>query len=302
MTPLRICTEISCESQPGTQADPTVDPGDAELISALLGQIGGEEGCGNTNVSFRVSSPGDDRNVTQTAGGGECGKNIVVTIRVNSPGDNGSVSQTVGTMDAVISHFTSLVHAARQRRLGLAQVGPQPGNPVLPVNPATMPRRLERSAQRLAWSLVAQAQARANRSLPQAAPPRARQRSRASIQTRSSVRVRASVSAGASASVTAGRTKVTARVSVKASQRVKRTRATKRGASLLIPRSRESRLAASPVATQAESADGSDSRRGAVLLALLAALVGAYLLVPPLRSAQALGLSRFWPKRGLPPR
>src|ERR671925_258657 len=74
------------------------------------------------------------------------------------------------------------------------------------------------------------------------------------------------------------------------------------GASLLIPRSRESRLAASPVATQAESADGSDSRRGAVLLALLAALVGAYLLVPPLRSAQALGLSRFWPKRGLPPR
>ncbi|HET7855534.1 MAG TPA: hypothetical protein VFL41_03680 [Gaiellaceae bacterium] len=280
---------------PSEAADPAVEPGDQELISSLLGQIGGDDECGNTNISFRVSSPGDDSRVKQITATGECGRNIVVTIRINSPGDNGPVSQTVGTMDAIISHFSALVHA-RQRRLGLAQAG-QPSQPVV-VDPTTLPGRLERNARQLAWSLVAQAQARANRALPQAAPPRARERSRSSVKSRSSVRV----TAYASSSGGAARVAVSARVSIKASHRVKRARGRTSGASVTIPRSREGRLAASPLVVESKSAGGSGSGRGAVLVALLAALVGAYLLVPPLRSAHALGVSRFWPKRGETPR
>ena len=306
--PQSICAEISCESAiatPPTAAppatsetvDPTVDPGDEELIDGLLGQIGGGDECGNTNVSFRVSSPGDDAGVSQAAAPGECGRNMVVTIRINSPGDNGAVTQIVGTMDAIMSRFSSLLRASRQRQMRPEQAGSQPGYPYLGVNPATLPGRLERSARRLAWSLVAQAQARANRALPKAAPRRARERSRSSVRVSayaSSSAGRARVTASARVSIKSGR------VSIKTSHRTKRARGTSTGTSLTVPRSRENRLTASPRLLP-EAQSGSDSGRGAILIALLAALVGAYLLVPPFRSAHALGLSRFWPRRGEPP-
>jgi hypothetical protein len=306
--PQAICEQISCEGQvanvpavaapaPGSTSDPTIEPGEAELISSLLGQLEGDEGCGNTNVSFRVGSPGDDGKTSQNAAAGDCGRNTNVSIRINSPGDNGPVSQSVGTMDAIMSRFSSLLRASRPRQMGPAQAGSQPGYPYLGVNPATLPGRLERSARRLAWSLVAQAQARANRALPQAAPRRARERSRSSVRVSayaSSSAGRARVAASARVSIKSGK------VSIKTSLRTKRARGKTTGTSLEVPRSRENRLTASPrLGPEAQS--GSGSGRGAILIALLAALVGAYLLVPPFRSAHALGVSRFWPKRGEPP-
>jgi hypothetical protein len=276
------------------------------LISRLLGQIGpDDDACGNRNISFRVSSPGDDGRVSQTAAPGDCGRNTNVSIRINSPGDNGAVTQGVGTV-SWLGRLSALVRASMQTRVRLAQSN----QPPVRVDPAIFGRRIERNARRLAWSLVAQAQARAKRELrqpggakgtrPKAAPRGARERSRSSARVSASS---AAVSAVASTNSGSARVSVSARVSIKTAHRTQRLRRTDR-TSLAVPSSQQQRLTAGPQLRlpEARSADGSDSTRTAILIALLAAAVGSYLLVPPLRPARGIGSSGLrWPKRGAPP-
>lgn len=316
LIPRGICAETSCRSGVENPSDlpaaaeiadaimADVDPVDEERISQLLRQIGGDDSCGNRNISFRVSSPGDDGRVSQTAAPGECGRNTNVSIRINSPGDNGPVTQGVDNV-SWLGRLSALVRASMQARVRLAQANPPPAR----IDPAIFARRIERNARRMARSLVAQARARANRQLrqapgtkrPQAAPRGARERSRSSARVSAQG---AAVTAVARANGAGARVSVSARVSIKTAQRTRSPRRKARPASLPATASHQQRLSAGPQLRlpKARSADGSDSTRTAILVALLAAAVASYLLVPPLRPARGLGSSILrWPKRGAPP-
>jgi hypothetical protein len=316
LIPRSICVRMSCQSAVGNPPDSAqgadraalvaeIDPGHDELISQLVGQIGGDDSCGNRNISFRVSSPGDDGRVSQTAAPGECGRNTNVSIRINSPGDNGPVTQGVGNV-SWLGRLSALVRASMQARVRLAQANPPP----VRIDPAIFARQIERNARRMAWSLVAQARARANRELrqargtmrPQAAPRGARERSRSSARVSAQG---AAVTAVARANGAGARVSVSARVSIKTVQRTRSSRRKARPASLPAPASQLQRLSAGPQLRlpEARSASDNDSTRTAILIALIAAAIGSYLLVPPLRPARGLGPSRLrWPRRGAPPR
>ncbi len=112
-----ICASISCQQAGIVVPDVSnVDRGNnvngntAELAphnrpAARVGAPGSDVlptigvWCGNTNISIRISSPGDDGEVTQVdapvaaAGDGHCAGNTNISVRINSPGDNGAVSQ-----------------------------------------------------------------------------------------------------------------------------------------------------------------------------------------------------------------
>jgi hypothetical protein len=320
--PRTICAQISCQSGVGNPPDSPpaaevteraalvaeMDPGDEGLISRLLGRIGpDDDACGNRNISFRVSSPGDDGRVSQTAASGDCGRNTNVSIRINSPGDNGPVTQGVGTV-SWLGRLSALVRASMRTRVRLAQAN----QPPVRVDPAIFGRRIERNARRLAWSLVAQAQARAKKQVrragaskrmrPQAVPRATRERSRSSAHVSASG---VAVTSVAGANGAGARVSVSARVSIKTAQRTRSSRRKTRPTSLTAPALQQQRLAAGPQLRppEARSAGGSDSTRTAILLALLAAAVASYLLVPPLRPARGFSSSVLrWPRRGAPPR
>jgi hypothetical protein len=293
LIPRDTCSENSCETVSNLRMDPPdevgtadqlpldsglgagIDWGDDPSLPGLIGQAGVELSCGNTNISFRFSSPGNEAGVSQAVAFGPCGRNTNISIRINSPGNNGPVTQSVGETP--------------------------PPTPSVGIDPATFPAQVNGIAQRFAHSLVAQAQAKANRAVRQAPPPRAHPRSRSTARVK--------VYSAARASVAGGKVTASARVSIRTSLRTRHAPkkkpaapGTKKRTADEAPPLPADRLTASPSPHVSKTGGGGSGFQGAaILLALLAALAGAYLLVPPLRPARAIGRSlQRWSKGGRP--
>jgi hypothetical protein len=288
--PEQICAQISCPDPdqipappaPTTANDPATDPSDSAPISRLPEEADENDDCGNTNVSIRVSSPGNDAGVSQNAAPGDCGRNTNISIRINSPGDNGPVAQSVGATD-LIGLVSSLPHVISAARSRLEQAGARPRTRYAASDPAVFSSRLRRSAKSFARSLVAEAQAKVNRALRQAPPRHARARSHSSARVR--------VYSAARSSVAGAKVAVSARVSIRTSHRSQKAPRTKSHRSASATQRQPDRLTASPPLRlpRPQSASGQGSGRPAILIALLVALAGAYLLVPPLRPARMIG-------------
>jgi hypothetical protein len=293
LIPRDTCSQNSCETVSNLRMDPPEEVGTADqlplgsglgagidwsddpVLPGLIGQAGVELSCGNTNISFRLSSPGNEAGISQAAASGPCGRNTNISIRINSPGNNGPVTQSVGETP--------------------------PPNPSVGIDPATFPAQVNGIAQRFAHSLVAQAQAKANRAVRQAPPPRAHPRSRSTARVK--------VYSAARASVAGGKVTASARVSIRTSLRTRHAPkkkpaapGTKKRTADEAPPLPADRLTASPSPHVSKTGGGGSGFQGAaILLALLAALAGAYLLVPPLRPARAIGRSlQRWSKGGRP--
>ena len=276
------------------------DPIGSAPISDVLGTIGAESGCGNTNISVRISSPGDDGPIAQ-AGSGSCGHNTNISIRINSPGDNGPVSQAVRPL--VPSRMVSTLGSRLRQRPVVDPADAGPKVPGVSVDPAKLPGQLDRSARHLADSLVAKAQAKAGlrpaRRAPRAAPPRrGRSGSGTTSRTTASARIRSSgshveVAASASATVATPR---------RHHRRYKAHAAPPRKPA--VHRSMPAKLGGA-VRRASAALPHVDSGRSnlavaAMLAAFAAAMAGAYLLVPPIPLRR--GFAGAWAatrKRGL---
>jgi hypothetical protein len=288
--PEQICAQISCPDPDQIPASPTpaaannpmTNPSDSGPISRLPEEANEAEDCGNTTVSIRVSSPGNDAGVSQNAAPGGCGRNTNISIRINSPGNNGPVSQNIGTTDTV-GPISSPPHESWLTRSRFEQAGAHPRTQSAAVDRVVFSNRLRRSAKSFARSLVAEAQAKVNRALRQAPPPSTRAHSHSSARVRAYSAARSSV-AGAKATVSA-------RVSISTSQRTRQAPRAKRHSSNSAAQRRPHRSTASPPLRlpEPQSASGEGSGRPAILIALLVALLGAYLLVPPLRPSRMIG-------------
>jgi hypothetical protein len=295
----KVCGITSCENRGGNARNtlptpdittPQTDPLTTGPISAVLGAVG-DAGCGNTNISVRVSSPGDDGAVSQAAGAGDCG-NRNISIRINSPGDNGPVSQTIRpvALAGTVAALGARIHAH-------PRFDPAGAGPGLSVDPAQLAAQLDRRARRLTNAIVTRTQAKAGLR-PTGAQDRARS-SRAAAP-------RARAAASAQVQVAGGHVVASASASVTAAHHVRhkhKTHAKKeRTAS-------PSRLLPAPLNQVARSASGalprleSGSHSGlgvtAMLVAFAAAMAGAYLLVPPAQLRNAAGRRAGRLKRGL---
>ena len=271
---------------PGTAP---LDPGETAIPPVTMPPIAG---CGNTNVSVRISSPGDDAPVSQVAPSGCANANI--SIRINSPGDNGSVSQATGR-----SPLGDLVASLGERNRPLldpASTGPQ--LPGFAPDPAQLPAQLSRGARRLAVSLVNRTQRRVGlRPVPRDAAKRdARPSQHTSTAAAPAVRPVAPVASPAP--VATVHVTASARAPVHIGRQVRRARArqarSRRAAAAAVrlldrsaPLTQLARRASAPLVAAGSSARDGGIGATAMLVAFLAALVGSYLVVPPARLNRA---------------
>jgi hypothetical protein len=306
--PRHICVRVECERRdidipdargsasrsgdidetPSPDPDPEVAPIADAPVTSVPEAIGGDEGCGNTNISVRISSPGDDEPVSQVAPTGDCGLNTNISVRINSPGDNGPVSQTIGV--AAPSEQISDQPArglATRPLLDLADAGS--GLPRAGADPTTLPGRLDRRAHKLAWALVARGQAKAGL-LPQeqAAPRKHLTKSKPAPEGGAFRRVRPA--AGSSdtlppaGSVAAPQSQPARSRPVRPHRRPPDHAAKSTGEPAATRAL--SRLVSPPAesASRAADADGSGFGVKGMLIAFLAALAASYLLIPPMRA------------------
>jgi hypothetical protein len=277
----RICGNIGCDhwDEGALHSDPAeaTDPLDKAPVSSVLGAIEDSAGCGNTNISVRISSPGDDGPVSQVAPAGDCGRNSNISIRINSPGDNGPVSQTVRV--ATPSDWLNGLPTDRWRtRPLLDSAGTGSGAPAIGGDPTTLPAEIDRSARDLAASLVSGMRGKTRRQPQRKAPAPSTSKAGTRGGTPSPSTRPIVPSRAASVTVPAARqTHRDAEAPVHRAHR--RARAATRADTRRLPR-----LAHAPT-------DRSESIRGtgwssfpaeAMLIAFLAALAVSYLLVPPL--------------------
>jgi hypothetical protein len=301
--PHHICAQIAChhpgsdvpaapsgdsgttagDALPAHDPAPETNPLDELPVSSALGTIGAGTDCGNTNVSVRISSPGDDAPVSQAASAGDCGRNTNISVRINSPGDNGPVSQTV-RVATPSERLAALPTAGWRTRPLVDPAGAGSGLPRVGVDPMTLPGRLDRSARRLANSLVAKAQTKAGlRPQRKAAPRKPGTTSKSTMNVRAFSRAQSSAggstAAAASASVALTASQQTLRARARALRARARAQAAKATASRRLPR-----LVPTPTDELPQVRSAGDSGFGveAMLIAFLAALAASYLLIPPL--------------------
>jgi hypothetical protein len=293
----RICARNVCvprvdatpEARGRTSDTAPSDPGDAAISPITIPPIAG---CGNTNVSVRISSPGDDAPVSQVAPSGCANANI--SIRINSPGDNGSVSQATGR--SPVGDLVASLGERNRPLLDPASTGPQlPGSAP---DPAQLPAQLSRGARRLAVSLVNRTQRRVGlRPVPRGP---AKRDARPSQHTSAAAAPPARPVAPLASHAPVARMHVTASARAAAAlrhhvrhsrPRQARSRRAAAAAVRLLDRSAPltqlARRASAPLVAAGSSARDGGIGATAMLVAFLAALVGSYLVVPPARLNRA---------------
>jgi hypothetical protein len=308
----RICVLNPCGSvladTPGQRHERPDTSAPAPMATApianLLDGIGDESGCGNTNISVRISSPGDDGAVAQAAAGGDCGRNTNISIRINSPGDNGSVSQSIRPLvpPGLAAGLGTRLHT--RPLLDPASTGPQ--LPAVAADPTKLPGQLDRSARRLANSLVARAQVKAGlrpaHSSRRSAGAGANNRRRPTAAPRATAVAEVHVSAaGVHVAASASARTATPREGrhVRPAPKRRAAKAAHAPPALSVPRLNRVVRRAAIGLPHVDHSRGSGLGLEAMLVAFAAALAGAYLIVPPAPSRRRLAAVAARSKRGL---